>query len=64
MTDEERDYQIRLALAHIKLRMRKKGFDPRAYNEKYLLEKATKLIDDWSSNNDGLAPYRKLEGAK
>ena len=61
----ERDNQIQLALRHIKYKLKVRGDDPTKYNQKYLLDKATKVIDDWMKENPNeRGPYRPLIGQK
>lgn len=60
MIPEEREEQIKIAYRHMKLKLKQRGDDPGTFNQKYLMERATKLIDDYYKEF-GEAPYRKLE---
>lgn len=58
---EEREKQISLALNHIKYLLKRRGCDPKAYNPKYLRDKAEAVVDQWMSENPGVpGPYRPL----
>jgi len=56
----ERDEQIQIALSHIKYKLKQRGDNPSEYNHKFLLDKATKVIDDYLKEHDGKMPYRKV----
>ncbi len=62
MDKTERDRQIKIALSHLKLELKTRGDDPRLYNEKYLIDKATAIIDGWAKENPGQLAYVPLKG--
>lgn len=61
LTNEEREHQIKLALSHIKLRLKQRGDDPSKYNPKFLRDKAEAVIDEWLKDNPGQKAYVPLE---
>lgn len=62
MDAKQREEQIKIALSHLKYNLKMRGDDPAKYNKKYLLDKATKLIDDWVKDNPGKLAYSPIKG--
>lgn len=60
LTKEEREHQVKVALAHIRVMLKQRGDDPNKYNQKYLRDKAEELIDAWLRDHPGEKAYRPL----